>query len=52
VKEDIREAGSFEWLFPRSHNSAFQPAIAIGSHDEGIEETVIMAVIRGAYIAE
>lgn len=52
VKEYIRDANGAEWLVPRSHNPAFQSAIAIGSREDGIEETVIMAIVRGAYMPE
>lgn len=52
VKEYMRDASGVEWLVPRSSNPAFQTPIAIGSEEDGIEETTIMAIVRGAYLPE
>jgi hypothetical protein len=52
VKEYVVDASGKEWLVPRSHNPAFQMPIAIGTEEDGIEETVIMAIVRGAYLPE
>lgn len=52
VKEYRREADGREWLVPRSYNPAFQTPIELGSAEDGIEETTIMAIVRGAYLPE
>lgn len=52
VKEYVKEADGTEWLVPRSLNPAFQAPLAIGTGDDGIEETIIMAIVRGAYLPE
>lgn len=52
VKEYLkREDG--EWLVPRSNNPAFQVPIKVhDDNDPEIEETVIVAVVRGSYKPE
>lgn len=51
VKEFRRE-GSRAWLVPRSTSPAFQAPIEFGSEEDGIEETVIIAVVKGSYRPE
>lgn len=51
VKE-YQKRGEAEWLVPRSHNPAFQGPIQLGTEEDGIAETVIMAIVRGAYQPE
>lgn len=41
-----------EWLVPRSRNPAFQQPIPMHDGSPDIEETVIIAVVRGAYLPE
>lgn len=40
------------WLMPRSNHPAFQTSIEIGNEDPEIEETVVIAVVRGSYKPE
>lgn len=40
------------WLVPRSSHPAFQAAIEIGNEDPDIEETVVIAIVRGSYKPE
>lgn len=52
VKEYRKERDGREWLIPRSYNPAFQGPIEIGSEESGIEETTIIAIVRGSYRPE
>lgn len=40
------------WLVPKSRNPAFHQAIPLDSADPDIEETVIVAVVKGSYRPE
>lgn len=51
VKEYIRD-GDKEWLVPRSNNPAFQTPVELGSLEDGIVETTIMAIVKGSYRPE
>lgn len=51
VKEYQKTADG-EWLVPRSRNPAFQQPIPMYDGSPDIEETVIVAVVRGAYLPE
>jgi transcriptional regulator with XRE-family HTH domain len=51
VKEYIRD-GEQEWLVPRSFNPAFQTPIDMSNPASDIEETAIIAIVRGAYRPE
>lgn len=51
VKEYVRD-GDKEWLVPRSYNPGFQTPIEIGTLEDGIVETVIMAIVKGSYRPE
>lgn len=51
VKEYVRE-GDKEWLVPRSYNPAFQTPIELGTVEDGIVETTIMAIVKGSYRPE
>jgi transcriptional regulator with XRE-family HTH domain len=51
VKEYVRD-GDKEWLVPRSYNPAFQTPIEIGTIEDGIAETTIMAIVKGSYRPE
>lgn len=51
VKEYVRE-GDREWLVPRSNNPAFQTPIELGTVEDGIIETTIMAIVKGSYRPE
>ena len=51
VKQFRHLDGKF-WLVPRSNHPAFQTAIEIGNEDPDIEETVVIAVVRGSYKPE
>lgn len=52
VKQYLEDASGRKWLMPRSTNPAFQGPIEIGREEDGIVETVIMAVVVGAYTPE
>lgn len=51
VKE-YRETPEGIWLVPRSDNPAFQTPISFGGDDPEIEETAIVAVVKGSYRPE
>lgn len=51
VKEYKRTADG-DWLVPRSTNPAFQAPISLGEGEPEIEETAIIAVVKGSYRPE
>jgi len=51
VKE-YRRTTEGDWLVPRSNNPAFQNPITMVADDPMIEETVIVAVVKGSYRPE
>lgn len=51
VKE-FRTSGNKSWLMPRSNNPEFQTPIEIGTEEDGVEETRIIAVVCGSYRPE
>lgn len=51
VKEYLVTADGV-WLVPRSDNPAFQSPIPLGDGDPEIEETAIVAVVKGSYRPE
>lgn len=52
VKEYVIDADGRHWLVPRSHNPAFQRPIALDEEEPEIEQTQIIAVVRGSYRPE
>lgn len=52
VKEYRQLDDGREWLVPRSRNPSFQVPIEVGADDPTVEETRIIAIVRGAYLPE
>jgi hypothetical protein len=51
VKEYL-ETAEGAWLVPKSRNPAFQQPIPLNGDDPEIEETAIIAVVKGSYRPE